>query len=300
MLKRTPPSSPAGYLGPTPTPAPLPGYSKDVENLLSKVNVKPRRKKLNEESDQLDGFMAEIKNLISELKLQQDLKLDSLTKAVSEIKIQNAEIQRSMEFLSASYDEMVKKVVSVQNDCTKNKEHIKHLENKIELLERNARSASIEIRNIPKQPSETKSTLCNLVKKTGIKVDCIVRDSDIRTIFRTKTKNETQSPIIVEFATAVTKEELLKSTRLYNKNNSNDKLNTAHLDIVGTARPVYVSENLTSKAKRLYYLARELSKDRCYAHCWTLNGQVFLRKTDGAPHLRINSEEDLVSLRKEK
>lgn len=295
MLKRTPPSSPA-----VTTPVLLAGNSKDTENILSKVNVKPRRKKIDEDSDRLDFFMAEMKNLFSEFKLQQELKLDSLTKVVSEIKKEYSEIRKSMEFLSASYDDLIKKMDSVQSECGKNKEHVKLLENKIELLERNSRCTSIEIRNIPKLPSETKPTLYNLVRKAGNKVNCVVRESDIRNIFRVKTRNETQSPIVVEFVTAVIREELLKSTRTYNKSNSNDKLNTSHLDIGGPPRPVYVAESLTNKARRIYYLARELTKERSYAHCWTLNGQVFLRKTDGAPPLRMGSEEDVLLLRKEK
>ncbi|XP_013146619.1 PREDICTED: uncharacterized protein LOC106109570 [Papilio polytes] len=86
----------------------------------------------------------------------------------------------------------------------------------------------------------------------------------------------------------------------FNKNNSNNKLNTEHLQIKGPKIPIYFSENLSTKTKRLYYLAREFAAYEKYKFCWTTHGKVYLRKEEGTPLYRINSEEDINKLKLEK
>lgn len=81
---------------------------------------------------------------------------------------------------------------------------------------------------------------------------------------------------------------------MYKKfNKEGSRLSTEHLSISGPAKPVFVSENLSPKLKRLFYLARDFASSNEYRYCWVKNGKIFLREKDGAQHLMIKNESDL-------
>lgn len=102
----------------------------------------------------------------------------------------------------------------------------------------------------------------------------------------------------MEFTTVLKKEEILSSVKRFNKGKKSDeKLNTTHLKIKGTKKPIYASELLTAKVKVLFYLSRDFAKTHDYSYCWTSNGVVYLRKRDGAPLLRVDQQSDLDKLR---
>lgn len=279
MIKRTPPSS------------------GDCSNITLRHNKKD--KESHSMPEHLGQFMEEMKKMFEDLKVQQDSKFASLKAVVTEISTQNAGIQKSIDFLSSRYDEVMQKVEVLQNNYDKSQDYIRLLENKIEFLEKKECSTSIEIRNVPKLPKENKDALCRIVKHTSELIECKVDDSAIRHIFRVKAKNQSPipSPIVVEFTTSSTKDIMIRSAREYNKNHSTNKLNTSQLKIEGSPRPIYITERLTYKTNRLYHLARELAKEQGFAYCWTTNGQVYIRKKDGATPICIKTENELVTLR---
>lgn len=93
------------------------------------------------------------------------------------------------------------------------------------------------------------------------------------------------------------KESILGAVKKLNKNKkNNEKLNSTHLNLSGPARPIFVSETLTYKTQKLYFLAREFSRLNNYDYCWTSKGMVYLRKSEDAPLIRINAEADLSKL----
>lgn len=102
---------------------------------------------------------------------------------------------------------------------------------------------------------------------------------------------------MVEFTTVLKRDSLLSALKKFNKGrNGSDKLNTGHLHIKGPTNPIFVSESLTFKTKKLFHMARECAKSRGYSYCWTSNGVVYLRKKDNMPQIRIANESDLNNL----
>lgn len=303
MLKRTPPNTPHQH-GSEP-------------NLASHLNVTHRKKKREDgEQHRMEHMMLEMKSMFSELvnqQTQQNKKIDTLQSALdeirsqntaiktqnSEIRSQNNELQKSIDFLSHKYDDAVKKIDNLQAECNKTKEVVNMLENKCDYLERQMRVASLEMRNIPISTPENKTTLFKTVEKLGDIVNHPLQKTEIKDIFRIRTKKETVGSVIVEFVSSSTKENFLKSLKSYNRENKHNRLNTSHLVDNGPKTPIYVSEALTAKSKRLFYLAREFIKSSDYEQCWTSNGKVYVRKREGLPSRLINSEEDLANLRKE-
>lgn len=289
MIKRTPPPSPA-----MPTPMERQTGSPNMDCCQ---NVTQRKKP--DSTTQMNLFMSEMREMFNELKNQQKADFTILSSALTEVKTQNAEIQKSIEFLSKKYDDIVSEVSTLKGDMDKNTKLIQNLETKLEYMERSALISTVEIRNVPKSLNETKSTLLEYVQKTGKIINCPAEKPDIRNIYRQK-KNTESGSIVVDFTTNTKKEEFMQQARNYNKSNPTAKLNTTHLDIVGPVKPVYIGERLTYQTNKIFYMARELTKERNYHHCWTYNGQVYLRKKDGDRPLRIKNEEDIVHLKNTK
>lgn len=221
----------------------------------------------------------------------QNHQFTALQLKMEEIKEQNTKLQDSADFNAAKYDEITLKLQQMEQERKDDRVRIMDLEEKIEQLERQHRSTSLEIRNVPQKAPETKQDLQNTLVTLGNLVKSPVQSSDIKDVFRIQTKSQNKT-IIAEFNSVITKERMMKAIKIFNKENKNDKLNTSQLQFDGPKQPIYVSENLTPKNKRLFYLARDFSVLQKYRYCWTSFGKVLLRKEDGAPVIRINSEHD--------
>lgn len=97
----------------------------------------------------------------------------------------------------------------------------------------------------------------------------------------------------------IQKETVLENVKAFNKTKKiGEKLNTGHFLIQGPVKPVFISELLTTRAQRLFYLARSFQKQHNYAFCWSSHGIIYLRKDEKSPHMKIASETDIENLRK--
>lgn len=155
-------------------------------------------------------------------------------------------------------------------------------------------TSSLECRNIPCKKDETQEDLCNLVINIGKVLDVPVEKEEIRDVYRTTTKTTSDKPLIVDFTTVIKKDNILSSLKKINKKNSKIKLTAASLSLGGPPKPVFISENLTHRSRRLFFAARNHAKTHDYAYCWTTNGKIYLRKREGMPALRISTESELV------
>lgn len=280
----------------------------DIKSPETKT-TKPKRKATAEQTmqsavrEELNQFKTDIMNILESWKSEQreyySKKFSTLESTLTDIKKSHGELEKSMEFLSTRYEEFVTNIDSINTKFKNYQQQIVSLENQIEELQRINRCNSIELRNVPVQNSETKETLSslviNLAKVTGMDMST----NDIRDIYRIPGKSEKpgQRPIIVGFSSIIFKEKILKSTKSFNVQNKTSKLNASHLGFKNNASPIFVSEHLTSKANRLYFLARDLKASGICEYCWTANGKVYVRKTHGAQAIYIKNEESVSSLR---
>lgn len=191
------------------------------------------------------------------------------------------------------YDGLVTKLETVERDNSNLKSYVKKLEEKIDLLEKDSKSTSIELRNVPITSQENKQSLCSTIKKLGTVIGSSppILDSEIRDIYRTKAE-----VIVVSFTTTSRKEDLVGRYKKYNKDQRQSKqptLNSEALKIPGQNKTVYLSEALTSKTRRLFFHTRELVKNRKIAATWTSYGKVYVRREEDQPPVRVNDESDL-------
>lgn len=261
-------------------------------NDATKVNTRMRRKREHEEMTEL---RTEMRGLFSSLS-------DVVEKRFTEIKQQNAEMSTSLQFMSDKYDALLEKLHNLEQDRLRDRKYIAQLEEKIETFERKIRSTGLEIRNVPKTVQEgnkfeTKEEMYIIAKHLAKTIDIPLLDSDIKDVYRVNSSKSADKPIIIELNSVIKKEYILRAVKTFNKSKGiNEKLNTNHLNVPGPIKPIFVSETLTAKTQRLFYMTREFARENKYAYCWTSRGQVYLRKNDGQPLLRIECEDDLVKL----
>ncbi|XP_045445740.1 uncharacterized protein LOC123653802 [Melitaea cinxia] len=167
-------------------------------------------------------------------------------------------------------------------------------------MKRSMTSSTVEIRNVPlKDDKFNKAQLSDIVLNTckAIKVD--IQKNEINDVFVLKSKAEHKT-IITEFKSKNTKQEIIKKFKTYNKNNPNNKLNTTSIGLDNYSKPIYVSEALTPKGRRLFFLALDIAKIANFKYCWTINGRIYIRKTDETQYIEVKGEAQLNNLKTQK
>lgn len=250
---------------------------------------------------------SQIMAMLTSWKTEQEMILSRIISDVAEVKAEikevhktNCEIEKTLEFVCKNYDDLKLRVDSLEKRREERDNHIEKLEDKIEELERNSRSTSIEIRGIPVKQNETKSDLLSFVDNLHNKLKLEVEHGFIRNIYRTKGKPNGDRPIVMDVTTPIKKYNILKAVKEYNFHHTGDKLNTTAIGLAGKKCPIYLSDFLTPKAKRIYFLARDVAKNNGYRYCWCTNGKIFLRRSEGSSPISITSEAQLEDLKQTK
>ncbi|KAJ8735039.1 hypothetical protein PYW08_014289 [Mythimna loreyi] len=264
------------------------------------LNITHRNKRKCSDSrtiqdNQLSVLMAEMKNMFTEFKVEQGKHIEKLCQSIQEIKSQNNTIQDSVSFLSKDNEELKGKIGKLEEQLISERKstamYIQNLEAKIETLERGARSSCIEIKNIPVNKSETKESLLKTVINIGSTLQVPIQPFEVKDTFRFSSKDPEIKTIIVDFTSNILKEKFIEMSKKFHR--GHNKLTTETLGFNGTSKPVFISENLTQKMKRVFFLARDFANTHQYKYCWIRNGKVFLRQKDGDRYYIIKDDSDL-------
>lgn len=257
-------------------------------------------------------FTEHITNLFATFQENQDKKLSAVMSNISDLKnefkdlkLRQLDIENKISTLTEHYEtsiikstELTGKLERMENIQKKDRETLILLEDRLEDLQRNSRKASIEIKNVPKRNKEDQADLTNMLLHLTKSIDCNISKTDIKDIYRVReTRNgQKNTPIIVEFPSVLIKTEFLKKAKNYNIKNK-EKLRAKNLGYTKDEEThIFVSEHLTVKASRLFFLARDLAKSKGYKYCWTSHGRVYVRKTDNTPIIQVKSESQVQSL----
>jgi hypothetical protein len=240
----------------------------------------------------MDVMMKEMRSLFSAQTIRQDQRFEDMKKCMDQ---QCADIKESINFLSERYDILLTEIESLRKDKIEDKKCIKNLEDKIEQLERQNRATGLEIRNIPMKAGETKTDLAEIVVNLSQILGAPILHHEIKDVFRINAKNQNK-PIIAEFTTVIAKEKIINAHKIFNKGQQG-KLCTSDLKIEGPKMLIYMSESLTSKIRRIHFMARNFAAQHDYKFCWTSYGRVYLRKADGTQKIQIVDDGDLLKLK---
>lgn len=218
-----------------------------------------------------------------------------LLKIEKSIEKQGKDIEKSMEFLASKYEAISLKLMDFEEKLKGQQTYISLLETKVEDLSRQAQSSHVEIRNVPIAEKESKSDLRNYVYNisNALKVNSI----EVRDVYRWAGIRDGKQTIVAVLNNSAARYDLLKAAKTHNLNHPRSKLNSSHLGMNIETSPIYLSEHLTAKARRLYYLGRQLVKSYEYKFCWTTNGRVYMRKNEGSSIITVKEEQQLEQLK---
>lgn len=259
-------------------------------NYVSQRLIKRRRE--CDCSGELETFKEEIKQMIQSLKTSQETEMKKITPTLIEIQQTNRNIENSLAFLTSQNEELKKKVEQFELQARKDRESISLLEDKIEELQRDRRKQNVEIKNVPREDEENRASLINMIMNLSKNVGHNLAKSDIKDIYRVRsTKGGSKNtPIVVETSSTIIKTDFLKACKSFNRE-TKEKLRTIHLGFTKNENtPVFVSEQLTDRGSRLFFLARDLAKSKAYKFCWTSFGKIYVRKDETSPIIMIRSE----------
>lgn len=263
------------------------------------VATRIKRKREDDGLADLSSLKEEMMNMFSALMASQNLEFQKNANTLKEIQKTNESIENSMTFLAAQNKEFQEKIERLEGQVREDRIYISVLEDKIEDMQKDRRKANLEIKNVPRKTSEAKDDLIDMVISLSNNVGCQMVKSDIKDIYRIRGKKDDfqNTPIIVETASTLLKTDVLKMCKAFNKKHKS-KLCAKHLGIrLSEDTPIFVSEQLTAKASRLYFLARDLVKSQSYKFCWTAYGKVYLRKEENSRIILIKSESQIQQLR---
>lgn len=247
---------------------------------------------------QFDAFKMEMRQLITTFLTSQREEMRQLSLAIKEIQDTNKNIETSLAYVSSQNEELKQKINNLEERTRQDREYIIFLEDKLDDLQLASRKTNFEIKGVPRKEAESKQDLLEMVVTLSENIDCKINKSDIKDIYRLRSKkpDRKNTPIIVETGSVLLKTDILKMAKSYNIRNKT-KLCAKNLGLKSNAdTPIFLSENLTQKASRLHYLARDLAKSKGYKFVWTSYGKVYVRKTEQSPVVLIKSEQEVHSL----
>lgn len=253
-----------------------------------KFTTRKLKRRRSESDSDVKNFISEMRQMFRDLEEKQSVTINKLCSTVEDLR-------STIKFLDAKFDSLASKYEKLEKDSKEDRKYIKTLEETIERAERHSRATCLEIRNIPTQTAETKTNLVNTVINAGKALSLDLQPYEIKDVFRIKTKSPDNKTIIVDLTSVITKDKIITAVRRFNK--GQNKLTTEHLRIQGPAKPVFISENLTAKMKRVFFLTRDFAKTNDYKYCWVSHGRVYLRRRDGSPLILISGESDLTNLK---
>lgn len=207
-----------------------------------------------------------------------------------------------MAHLTTQNEELKHKIDSLEDRSREDREYIVFLEDKLDDLQLLSRKTNFEIKGVPKKESETKQDLIEMVVSLSETVNFKINKTDIKDIYRIRGKKpeHKNTPIVVETSSVLLKTDFLKMAKTFNIRNKT-KLCAKRLGMKSHAdTPIFLSENLTPKASRLHYLARDLAKSKGYKFVWTSYGKIYVRKNEQSPIIMIKTEQQVHKLLLEK
>lgn len=256
------------------------------------VSSRVKRKRDDNESEESIGLREEMQNMCATLLAAQEREFKKNSNILQGIQQTTSNIEGSISFLMAQNEEFKQKIATLENKIKDDHKYIAILEDRIENMQQDNRKANFELKNVPKKQNETKNDLIDMVLDLSNSVGSSICRSDIRDIYRVRGKSSSikNTPIVVETSSTLVKNDLLRSCKAFNMKHK-AKLTAKHLGFrTSEDTPIFINEQLTAKAARLHFLARDLVKAKSYKFCWTAYGRVYVRKDENSPVISIKSE----------
>lgn len=245
-------------------------------------------------------------NLIDDQNETKDIDMTDMKEVVKKIEsfsINMSLVEQSLIFFSKSCDnlnfelkmamnsisELKNKNQAYELQCNKLESEVEILKEKMNFAEQSALAYNIEIDGIPKTSDED---ICNILKTVAQLLNCKLNSNDIVYSFRKPLFNNSEGKIIVQFNSKTVKDMIMNSVKSRRKLNKPIKAKDINCNFGNST--VYINDQLTDYNKRLFWLAKEVSKYYNYEHTWANMTGIFI--SNEGKYLRISNLKTLQKL----
>ncbi|XP_026313609.1 uncharacterized protein LOC113225508 [Hyposmocoma kahamanoa] len=221
----------------------------------------------------------------------------------SPIKSQLNDLQKSVEFITQQYDDLLKTTNTIMDNYKTIKSDTTHLSTtvttlteRLNNLEQHLRETNLEIQGVPQRKDEN---IVEVIKKVADVVSFRLDDRDILNCTRVASMNkDSKRPraIVVKLCSTRRRDEFYSAVVRYNKAHSNSKLSSLSLGFGGDPSIIYISEHLSPVNKALHYATRIKVKELSYKFLWVRNGRIFVRKDEVSRFIHVKNQQTLDSL----
>lgn len=232
-------------------------------------------------------------------------KLSNKIDSLMEMKEAVSKIEKSMEFHSSKYDEILselknlreenkelkKDLITMKKKLDKSEESVKCLTERVNGLEQYGRRVNLEIQGVPVQGENTREeNITSVVEGLAKNIGVTFSPNLIHKMHRLQPNNYGRPPvIIVQFMTSTTRDEWLKAGK------------RAKLSDRNTGSKIFFNENLTQYYRGLLKEAKLRAGMYEYKFVWFQSGKILVKKSPEDKNIiSIKCYDDLPKIGKEK
>lgn len=246
------------------------------------------------------------KNQISDEKVSMDKIIEYIDKKFENLKkdifikieSQTTETTKSIEFISAQYDELLKKMdvanklnqviqtdfENIKKDLSEKNNIIKKLEIRLADIETISKGNNLEIAGIPQQNREQPA---EIIRQVAAAAGITIKHTDITNVIRVPDRRNGAPPkLLVTFSEKRQRDSLLEKKK---------DINYEEIKNLTTSQ-IYIGEELSPYHKEILWKAKQIAKEKNYQFVWFKHGKVMLRKEQQAKIKYIRHIDDLVRI----
>lgn len=211
-----------------------------------------------------------------------------------------AEFTNTTDYLSAEQNDLRSEIKEkdneikqLQSDLIKSQNSLSKLQLRLSAVEKVSRDLNLEIHEVPESKNEN---LYAVFKKLCECIQVDIPESEVRACRRVAKMDATSRRprnILVTLSSQKLRDLILSSVTRFNKSHPKERLATTHIGFPGETRRIYLAEHLSPEVKELHSAARKFCKENGFMFVWVRFGQIYIRKNEQSPPLRVVNIESL-------
>lgn len=231
---------------------------------------------------------------------------ETMKKDIKEIKDQLLNIIKQLKSVEKKVNDQADKIHSIGEICqecintrqeinelksenTQFKRKIREIELHLEQQEIKKKRNMIEIYGVAAKENENRvKIVCDLARVAKVNIT----KEDIEEEFRAKAIHGKDKPITVKFKSAQNRDLLIKNLKKI-------KPRLGDIGLEPENKMVFINEALIPTRKRLLFKVKGEARDRRWKGVWTYKGDIYIRLEENGVQVKIETEEDLITLIKE-
>lgn len=266
-------------------------WSSKMNKMITNSIAETVKASITDELTKISCMMTDMNVSLQKLSSENTLIRESLSDVQARVSV----LEESASFSSEYVNELKDRVKVIEKHlpdiCLVN-EQVAALQNKLDMMEQQARECNIEISNLPERRNEN---LLSLVEQLGAVIKVPIPAAQVTSAHRVphaSQNNPRPKNVIVKLASRILRDNVIAASRLMK-----GRLTSDHLSIQGTVHNIYVNEHLTLQNKLLFRSVREEAKNNNYKHVWVKHGVILVRKTDTSPIQAIRNKQDISKIK---